>query len=140
LLLWFGKFHLLFLHFPIALVIAAALGECGSIVGRTRRPSPAVRFCIMLGALAGVVTVVLGWLHALNGYGAGMPHILAFHRWLGTAAGVWLAVTAGFSEWDAHRGVRSRGTRLLLLAGALLVGLSAHFGGILAQGEDFFAW
>jgi hypothetical protein len=135
-----GKFHLLFLHFPIALLVAAAVAEGWAIARRSRRPEPAVRFCLALGAAAAVATVVLGWLHAQGGYGASMPRILTLHRWLGTVAGGWVVATVGCSEWDARRGVRSPVTRVLLLAGALLIGLSAHFGGILAHGEDFFAW
>jgi hypothetical protein len=94
----------------------------------------------MLGAAFAVVTVALGWLHAFSGYGAGMPRILNLHRWLGTAAGLWVVGTAVLSEQDARRGERSQLTRVLLFAGALLIGLSGHFGGILAHGEDFFDW
>jgi hypothetical protein len=139
-LLWIGKFHLLLLHFPIALLAAAAVGESWSIVRASRVPGPAVRFCVLLGAASAVATVALGWLHALGGNGASMPRILTLHRWLGTAAGLWVVVTAVFSEGDARRGVRSRPTRMLLLVGALLIGLAGHFGGILAHGEDFFDW
>jgi hypothetical protein len=139
-LLWLGKFHLLFLHFPIALLVAAAIAECWSVVRRSRVPAPAVRFCVLLGATSIVTTVALGWLHALGGHGAGMPRLLSLHRWLGTAAGLWVVATAVFSEQDARRGVRSRPTRVLLFVGTLLIGLTAHFGGILVHGEDFFDW
>jgi mono/diheme cytochrome c family protein len=139
-LLWIGKFHLLLLHFPIALLAAAAVGECWSIVRRSGMAEPAVRFCILLGASFAVATAVLGWLHAGGGYGAGMPRILTLHRWLGSAAGGWAIATAIFCERDQRRGERSVWTRGLLFGGALLVGLTGHFGGILAHGEDFFAW
>jgi len=49
-------------------------------------------------------------------------------------------VVAVSSELDARRGVRSWGTRALLLAGALLVGVTAHFGGLLVHGRGFFDW
>jgi hypothetical protein len=137
---WLGKFHLLFLHFPIALLVAAAVAEGWSIVLRSRVPAPAVRFCVLLGATSAVTTAALGWLHALGGSGAGMPRLLSLHRWLGTAAGLWVVLTAVCSEWDARRGVRSRHTRGLLFVGALLIGLTAHFGGMLVYGEDFFDW
>jgi hypothetical protein len=84
--------------------------------------------------------VVLGWLHALGGHGASMPQLLTLHRWVGTAAALWVVVTAVFSESDARRGVRSQRTRVLLLVGALLIGLTGHFGGLLAHGKDFFDW
>ena len=87
-----------------------------------------------------MATSALGWLHALNGYGASMPQILILHRWFGTAVGLWVVATAVFSERDAYRGVRSQPTRVLLFAAALLIGLTGHFGGMLTHGEDFFAW
>jgi mono/diheme cytochrome c family protein len=137
---WIGKFHLLLLHFPIALLVAAAVAEGWSVVRASRVPGPAVRFCVLLGAVAAVATAALGWLHALGGYGAGLPRILTLHRWLGTAAGLGAVVTAVFCERDARRGVRSRLTRVLLFGTALLVGLAGHLGGTLAHGEDFFDW
>jgi mono/diheme cytochrome c family protein/uncharacterized membrane protein len=137
---WVGKFHLLVLHFPIALFVAAALAECWAIWRGIRAPSPSAHFCVLLGAAAGVVTAGLGWLHALSGYGAGQPQFLALHRWLGTAAALWMVVTAVVFERDARRDSRSWQARVLLFAGTLIVALTAHLGGIMAHGEDFFSW
>jgi mono/diheme cytochrome c family protein len=137
---WIGKFHLLLLHFPIALLLAAALGEGWSIVRKSGVAESAVHFCILLGASFAVATAALGWLHAWGGYGAGMAGILTLHRWLGTAAGVGAVATAILSARDQRCGKRSPVTRLLLFVGALLIGLTGHFGGILVHGEDFFAW
>jgi mono/diheme cytochrome c family protein len=139
-LLWIGKFHLLLLHFPIALLIAAAVGESWSMLRRRRVPDPAVRFCVLLGAASALATVVLGWFHALSGFGSSMPQILTVHRWIGTGAGLWVIFTAVLSERDARRDLRSGSTRVLLFVGALLIGLAGHFGGVLAHGEDFFNW
>jgi mono/diheme cytochrome c family protein/uncharacterized membrane protein len=133
-----GKLHLLFLHFPIALMIAAAVGEVWAIVVGSRVPSPAVRYCTLLGAIAVSATVPLGWLHALSGNGIDAPHILSLHRWLGTTAGAVVVVAAIFSELDVRRGARRHFTRVLLIGGAVLIALTAHFGGILVHGEDFF--
>ena len=135
---WLGKFHLLLIHFPIALVFAAGIGEFWSIWLRKPIPSEAVRFCLLLGALAAIPTAAMGWLHAAAGNGAGSPQTLLFHRWLGTTTAVWLAITAVCSERDTRRGVRSRCVRILLVCGVLLTALTAYFGGHLAHGEDFF--
>jgi hypothetical protein len=62
------------------------------------------------------------------------------HRWFGTAAAVWSVAVAVFSEVDERRGVRSRGSRLLLLAGVLLVSTAAHFGGLMVHGKGFYDW
>jgi mono/diheme cytochrome c family protein/uncharacterized membrane protein len=135
-----GKFHLLVVHFPIALLVAAAAGELWCMARRVRTPAPAVRFGVLLGAAAAVAAAGLGWLYALVGHGASSPNVLALHRWIGTATALWAVVTAVYSESDARRGSRSWPVRILLFGAALSVGLTAHFGGILVHGEDFFDW
>src|SRR5262249_15939263 len=87
-----GKFHILVLHFPIALPLAAALGEL--LAWRSLFPSRAGRFCTWLAAIAAVPTVLLGWLFAWEGQGKGNLDLLFAHAWLGTAAGTWLLLTA----------------------------------------------
>jgi hypothetical protein len=138
---WIGKFHIPIIHFPIALVMAAAMGELWALWRGSRSPSAVVRFCVLLGAGGAVAAVVLGWLHAdFGGYGTGSPQSLGVHRWLGTAAGFWALVLAVFSEADARRGRRSLLFRFLLGAGALLLGAVGHLGGTLVHGEEFFDW
>jgi mono/diheme cytochrome c family protein len=137
-LLWLGKFHLLLVHFPIALLAAAAAGDLWSLWRGGRTPLPAVRFCLCLGAAAALPTVALGFLHAFGGSGAGLPRLLSLHRWLGAGAGLVAVAAAALSEWDARRGVRSRCARVAIPVAALLVALTAHLGGILTHGEDFF--
>jgi hypothetical protein len=133
-----GRFHVLTVHFPIALTLVAALGELWFWWLGSGGVHPAVRFAVHLGAIAGVAAACLGWLHAWNGAGVSEPEMLFIHRWLGTAAAVWLIAVAAISEADARKGMRSAFGRLLLLGGALLVGAAGHFGGLLTHGEDFF--
>jgi mono/diheme cytochrome c family protein len=137
---WLGKFHLLVLHFPIALLAGAGVGELWAAWKGVRVPLPAVRYCLYLGAAAAIPTVALGWLHALGGNGAGSPRLLSLHRWLGTTAGLVAVVAAILCERDARRGRRSRSARVLAPVACLLVALTGHFGGLMAHGQDFFDW
>jgi mono/diheme cytochrome c family protein/uncharacterized membrane protein len=138
---WLGKFHILTIHFPIALLLAAAAGEMYSMLRRARTPSSAVRFCVLLGATGGVSAVVLGWLHAdFGGYGAGSGRVLGLHRWIGTVAGLWALATVLLSERDVHRNRRSLLFRITLWTGTLLMGAAGHLGGTLVHGADFFNW
>jgi mono/diheme cytochrome c family protein/uncharacterized membrane protein len=137
---WLGKLHLLLIHFPIALVLAAGIGEFISAWRGSRVPSPAVRFCLTLAAVAVVPTVTFGWLHAAAGNGVGSPQPLTAHRWVGTITGVWVIGTALWAERDARRGLRSRGVRVALAIGIVLVAATAHLGGLMARGSDFFEW
>jgi mono/diheme cytochrome c family protein len=138
---WLGKFHLLVLHFPIALLLAAALAEAWAAWQGTHTPLPAVRLCTLLGAGGALAAAALGWLHAhFGGHGAGSPRALGLHRWLGTAAALGALAAALLWERDARR--RRRGTlcRLTLWVSAALVAATAHFGGTLVHGDNFFDW
>jgi uncharacterized membrane protein len=133
-----GPLHVVSVHFPIALLIAAAMGELWSGWRGRRTPAPPVRFCVWLGTAGALAAAALGWFHAGNGYGAGMPQTLGLHRWIGTVAALWSVGTAWLSEWDERRGMRSHWFRVWLFIGAVLVGVSGHLGGVLVHGEGFF--
>jgi mono/diheme cytochrome c family protein/uncharacterized membrane protein len=137
---WLGKLHLLLIHFPIALLVAAGIGELISVWRGSRVPSPTVRFCLTVAAVAVVPTVAFGWLHAAAGNGVGSPQLLTAHRWVGTMTGVWVIGTALWAERDARRGVRSRGVRVALVIGIVLVAATAHLGALMVHGSDFLDW
>jgi Planctomycete cytochrome C len=141
LLRWLGKFHVIIIHFPIALLLAAAAAEGWCLLQRRREPWLPVRLCAALGAGGAMCAAVLGWLLAdVGGYGVGSPQLLALHRWIGTGAAAWSVGVALLSEWDVHCGRRSWIFRGALWVGAALIGSAAHFGGSLVHGEDFFTW
>lgn len=138
---WLGKLHVLVIHFPIALLAAAALGELLAARRGIQIPEPAVRFCVLLGTAGSVAAVALGWLHAdLGGRGSTSSGILGLHRWLGTLAGLCAIGIVFWSERDSRRGRRSVLFRVFLWSGAILVAATAHFGGILVHGHSLFAW
>jgi mono/diheme cytochrome c family protein len=139
-----GRLHLVLIHFPIALLLAAATGEvwsaCGTRSRNASRRTPAreVHFCVVLGAAGAVASAALGWLYAGGGGGVEMSMALEPHRWLGTATACWATFTAVLSFREDRRGVRSGSFRLALLVAAALVSTTGHFGGILVHGNDFF--
>lgn len=134
-----GRFHILTVHFPIALLAAAALAELWSAARGRGVPLAAVRFTLWLGAAGAVGSAGLGWLHAY--YMAGEPEqLLMWHRWLGTAAGALAPLVAWMSERDSRAGSRRRSVRWAILALALLVGVAAHFGGTLVYGSNFLSF
>lgn len=141
LLRWLGKFHILAIHFPIALLTAAAIAEVWCAWRRMREPWSPVRFCVLVGTAGALGAAALGWLHAdAGGYGHSSLPLLTLHRWIGTTAAVWSLGIAVFSERDARHGRRSQAFRVALWNGSALIGMAAHFGGNLVHGEDFFIW
>src|SRR6266852_4683112 len=101
---WLGKFHVVVVHFPIALLVVAAAGELLSWRRGTSYPAPAVRFCVLFAAAGAAAATALGWLHAAFGpYAASSSQALTLHRWTGTAAGVLAIGVVILSEMDARR-------------------------------------
>jgi len=134
-----GKLHVVVIHFPIALLAAAAIGESWWMWKRFPGRSPFVRFCVLLGGGGAVVAAILGWIHAsYGGFGADTGQAMMLHRWLGTIAAVGAIVTLALSEWDEIRKHRSLLFRGVLFASAAIVGAAGHFGGMLVYGNDYF--
>jgi mono/diheme cytochrome c family protein/uncharacterized membrane protein len=133
---WLGKLHVLVVHFPIAFMAAAALAELMATWQGSRVPSPEVYFCVLLGAAGAVAAVALGWLHTEMGNFS--SSLLAMHRRLGSAAGLWAMTSAVLCERDRRGGRRSLLFRLILWTGACVVAATAHFGGLMVQGDRFF--
>jgi mono/diheme cytochrome c family protein/uncharacterized membrane protein len=138
-LAWLGRFHIVVIHFPIALLITVALIEMTAACRGSRAVESGIRLAVLVATLSAIAAVALGWLHAdLGGNGSASSPLLSLHRWLGTAAAVWSIAIAVLSELDSRRGHRSLLFRFFLWTGALLVAMTAHFGGLLVHGSRFF--
>jgi uncharacterized membrane protein len=133
-----GKFHPLLVHFPIALVLAAAAGEL-VVIATPRQAWRAVAVAnIRAGAAMAVVTAITGWLFASSPLVDASPS-LEWHRWLGLA-GVVGAI--GAALLSSRLPVSSRRSALVyrftLFVTALLVAITGHLGGTLVWGARFF--
>jgi len=137
-----GNFHVVLVHFPIALLIVAAAAESISLVTRSERLHEGSKFFVWVGSLAAVVAATLGWFAADGAAVEAQVETLMLHRWIGTAAALWSLVVVGFMVVSTERGTpRSRIAYCLsLVVGAALVGAAGHLGGTLVHGADHFAW
>src|SRR5437763_17072907 len=79
-----GKFHPLLVHFPIALVLAAAAAELVVLATRRQAWRTVAVANIRAGAALGVVTAITGWLFAASPLIDASPS-LEWHRWVGMA-------------------------------------------------------
>jgi uncharacterized membrane protein len=137
LMTFIGKFHPLLVHFPIALVLAAAAAEL-VVLATTRTVWRTVAVAnIRAGAALGVVTAVTGWLFAAGPLVDASPS-LEWHRWLGMAGA---AGAIGAALLSLRLPVASRrsavGYRVTLFVTALLVAITGHLGGTLVWGAGF---
>jgi uncharacterized membrane protein len=132
-----GKFHPLLVHFPIALVLAAAAAESVVIaMPHTAWRSVAVAN-IRAGAAMGVVTMISGWLFASSPLVTATAS-LEWHRWLGIAGAAGAIGTALLSSrLHGSSGHSAFAYRFMLFATALLVAITGHLGGTLVWGATF---
>ncbi len=135
-----GRQHVRLVHFPIALLLSAALAR---MLSWSTHRGPRGRslltllrtaegWSLALGALGALAAAPTGWLRAEE---LAPESDLTLHRWLGVAtAAASLLLLAAFAR---HREKRAFGLALLALAG--LTAVAAHFGGLLAWGESYFS-
>src|SRR5215468_3592670 len=96
-----GRLHPLLIHFPIALVIAAALAEAAAMVTADERWRTVAVGNVRAGAVFALLAAFAGWRLALAPEMEGSP-LLEWHRWLGTvAAGA--ALAAGLARGGVRR-------------------------------------
>ena len=129
-----GRFHVLALHLPIGILLVAVVLETLAWFRRDERLASITPLIWGLGAASAVLTVALGWMHALEaGFdGPGVAH----HRWWGVsvavlAIGIWAAKVAPAFAWR----------RWVVAGGGILVSLclfiTGHYGGNLTHGETY---
>jgi uncharacterized membrane protein len=138
---WFGRFHPVVVHFPIALVVAAGLAEVVALRTGDARYSFAARFMLYVAAIAAVVAASLGFAAATGeSYDGVQADYFNYHRVLGIVLPVLTFLTLGLCESARRTGETGHITayRVLLLLSILVVLVMAYFGGTLVFGVDHF--
>ncbi len=134
-----GKLHVLAVHLPIGLLSFAAFFE---LVGWWRKAPvwhTVSQFNFVAGSVAALSAAPLGWLAAANAnYSPDLQDTLQVHRWLGVTTAL-LALGGLILLWLEKRSPSPRPTlyRILILLVAIIVPLTAHFGGSLIYGPDY---
>jgi uncharacterized membrane protein/mono/diheme cytochrome c family protein len=138
---WLGKFHPPTVHFPIALLIAAALAQLLRMATGKPAFDAVSRYCVWLSAVTAVVAGVLGWFRC--GFGlSDASWVLTTHRWFGTStvacAGLVLALSEVSCRPDRRR--TRMWFRVALFFVAVLVLVTGFFGGAMVFGLDHYTW
>ena len=132
-----GKFHPLLVHFPIALVLAAAGSELVAIRTQRARWRAVAVTNLRAGAVMGAFTLIAGWVLATAPFVEATPS-LALHRWTGVAAAtVTLGAAAASKRSEVQSGRALVVYRSALFAAAALVAIAGHLGAALVWGPDF---
>lgn len=136
-----GKFHPMVTHFPIALILSALLFSILTGVLQIQIMDDVSVYCIYLAALTGIGTVLLG---LAAGSAASYPSFLSeyfsWHRLLGIATALVTILTAYMGSRFLRQSTAATvwSYRIILLVNAILVGVTGHFGAMLAFGPDHF--
>ena len=134
----FGELHPVFVHFPIALIVTAALAEALYMIRRSQWLGDAARFMIAAGAWAAVPAVAAGFAEAsAETFVGGTARLFSVH-WV---CGVVTAVLA-FLAYGLGEGTRRSGQvweqalyRIFLLMAAAGAMITSFFGASLAHAE-----
>lgn len=141
LLAWLGMWHPAVIHFPIALVLTAALLEAAAALRRQPLYAASNRLLLGIATVGAFVAAPLGWASA------GLPapddeFALVVHRWLGTAMPLlilslwWLKQPAE----AAARRLSTRGYEAALALVVLLILAQAYFGAEVTHGAGHLAF
>ncbi len=130
-------FHPIAVHFPIALVIVAALAELVFLWTKQPWIEGAARFCVIIGAIGALGAIVTGLLaEQSSSYRGIYASILEKHEGLGITSVIVIILTAVLSEaarWKDDARLRLA-FRIALLISVVLIGATGYYGGRLVHG------
>ncbi len=134
-----GRLHPLAVHFPVSLLLFAAVLELLTLKNFNSKLRPGINILLIAGVVASIISVILGLLLARNGdYG---KDTLNLHQWTGIA-------TAGFGSLSLFFLFKILGKnrynlikpyRAILLLSGVGVCVAGHFGASLTHGNDYLS-
>lgn len=133
----FGRFHPMLVHFPIALLLVAAVMELFTLGNFRHSFRAGIRFLVILGAISAAISAGMGWLLAENEGITGSS--LDIHRTVGLiSAGLSIFLFVLLRKSELNPSTTSIKTyRLILFLTSIGVGVAGHFGAALTHGEDY---
>jgi uncharacterized membrane protein len=127
-----GRFHVLVLHLPIGIILAAVALDWIARGQRFRGLAAVSPFLWGLAAVSAVTTAALGYMHLAEGKFSGDS--AAAHRFFGTSVAVFTIVVWWLSRRPELYKRVNVATGVVALA---LVAITGHFGGNLTHGSSF---
>lgn len=124
-----ANLHPATVHFPVALLLFAALAELLAGWGRSERLRATAEIAAVAGGISAAVAALFGWFHT-GLWLEGGPS-MQWHRWIGTGLGL----AGPFIAWLALRGTGDRTfLRLALALASIAILAQGWLGGELAHG------
>lgn len=139
---WFWKFlgrlHPLAVHFPVSLLLFAAILEFFTLKKFDSSLRPGIQMLLIAGTISSLLSAIFGYLLSANG---GYEEYLSIHQWLGISTAF-----LGISVWMLHQRILIKNQtglirtyRSSLFITALGVMAAGHFGASLTHGDDYLS-
>ncbi|QNR83444.1 hypothetical protein H9N25_15975 [Pedobacter riviphilus] len=128
---FFGRFHPVFVHLPIGILLLGCICILLSFAAKFINLKPAIPIMLLLGALSAVISCITGYLLANGGDYDGK--LVSNHQWMGISVAV-----LSFILWIIYQKVKSNallGTIATVLI--VLISITGHLGGSLTHGSDY---
>lgn len=135
---WMPPLHVIIVHFPIALFSLAALLSLWGIFVNIDNVFPTIKLLIYFGMLSALASVGTGLYFEEtipHQHGGPIDPVMEWHEYLGFASAIAASFLALFTFFGKNKQNRTWQKRISLgtIALAILVGFTAHFGGVLVH-------
>ena len=134
-----GRLHPLMVHFPLGLLIFAAILELFTLRNFNSSLRPGINLLILAGVATSALSVSFGLFLSEDGdYG---EELLFLHQWIGIATcllaiGTWLRLRAAVKDNSLFI---IKSYRVLLVLTAIGVSVAGHYGASLTHGKDYLS-
>ncbi|ETZ20594.1 DUF1549 domain-containing protein [Pedobacter sp. V48] len=134
-----GHLHPLAVHFPVALLLFAAILELFTLKNFNSKLRSGIDALLIAGSLGAIISAALGWLLYQDGDYSG--DVLTLHQWIGFTTAALGVLTLAFlyqiRKKDKLKQIKIY--RGLLFSTAIGVSVAGHFGANLTHGSDFLS-
>jgi uncharacterized membrane protein len=139
-IVWVGRLHPLLVHFPVALILTAAVAEGLSMARRNQESATAALFLVTAAAWTALPSFLAGFAAAAGqAFDGDLEHAFAVHRIAGIVTPMLAFIAAGMGHSTRRTGqVWEQMTyRAFLLLAAVAVIVAGLYGGKLVYGADY---
>lgn len=134
-----GRLHPLAVHFPVGLLLFAAVLELFTLKNFHSKYRPGINLLVLFGAVAAILAAVLGLVLANNeDYGG---DTLDLHQWTGIATAILggLAFLLLLRVKPNSQAVQVKLYRGVIFTTAIGVSVAGHFGASLTHGDEYLS-
>ena len=137
-----GELHVAIVHFPIALALCAVLADLLWLATRKDIFRNAGIYCLVLAAISALPVIITGLIEAWGRqFGGNYLFTVTVHKYLGITSFV-IAVLASVIRLSCRQRMKKWWLIcycILMLALAVCIAITGHYGGMLVHGQDFLS-